>query len=227
MEHVEKKLFIEPGIQSVIPRPKHINPRWQAIFNAENFLNYLSQEDFSKYNVVRGPGERGYEFTALEYQGFKGNINLTRFFSFIEKGVENITCKENHLDLKNKLIVLEVNPSDQSLFFNLYVRQNQLIKTNRTQITYREITIDHIVPFSFGGNNKPINLDPCCDLCNHQRKHSVPFEKLEAFKSDLELLKKYLRNNYDPQKVISCMEVYKETPPLNMKEVRHTLKFKA
>lgn len=224
-KEVNEMLFIEKGIQAIIPRPKHINKKWRAIFEADNFLNFLDKINLSDYQVVRGPGERGYEFTVINYQGFSGNINLTRFFSFLEKGVENITCKENHLDLTNKLVVLELNPSDNTFFFNLYVRQNQELKSNRTQITYREITIDHIVPFSFGGNNKPINLDPCCDLCNHQRKHSVPFEKLEAFKADLDLLKQYLRNNYDPIKVISCMEKYKDAPPTNMKQVRSSLKF--
>lgn len=219
-------LFIEQNIGALIPRPKHINKNWQAIFNADKFLDFLEKEDFSKYNVVRGPGKRDYKFTELNYQGFKGNINLTRFFSFLDKGVENIICKENHLDLTNKLVVLELNPSDNTLFFNFYVRHNQVIKSNHTQITYREITIDHIVPFSFGGNNEPVNLDPCCDLCNHQRKHSVPFDKLEMFKNDLSLLKQYLRENYDPIKVINCMEQYQEAPPQNMKAVRETLKFK-
>lgn len=45
---------------------------------------------------------------------------------------------------------------------------NHCIYCNTT-LTEENITADHIIPVSKGGNNSKINLIPCCKTCNEER----------------------------------------------------------
>jgi len=45
-----------------------------------------------------------------------------------------------------------------------------------SQITPKELTMDHIVPVSRGGRSTKGNLVPCCKDCNNKKKHLLPME---------------------------------------------------
>ncbi len=40
----------------------------------------------------------------------------------------------------------------------------------------RELTMDHLIPLSRGGQSRKNNIVPCCKQCNNQKKYLLPFE---------------------------------------------------
>lgn len=45
-----------------------------------------------------------------------------------------------------------------------------------------DLTIEHIVPLSFGGSNDSANITLACEPCNHQRGHESWMLKRQIFK---------------------------------------------
>lgn len=73
---------------------------------------------------------------------------------------------------------LELNPGD-----------NHCIYCN-TLLYEENITADHIIPVSKGGNNSRINLTPCCNTCNEERGDE------EFYKYLYQKQPKYLKMDY-------------------------------
>ena len=65
-------------------------------------------------------------------------------------------------------------------------RQRILDRDHRLCVycTYEATTVDHIVPYSFGGSDNDINLVACCSLCNNKLSNFV-FDSFEQKKNYL------------------------------------------
>ena len=46
----------------------------------------------------------------------------------------------------------------------------------KTKISYKNITMDHLVPLARGGRSTKDNLVPCCKRCNNLKKSMLPLE---------------------------------------------------
>lgn len=42
---------------------------------------------------------------------------------------------------------------------------------------FSQLTVEHIIPLSFGGTNEPNNIALACAPCNHQKGKEAYFEK--------------------------------------------------
>ncbi|MCI5222467.1 MAG: HNH endonuclease [Candidatus Electrothrix sp. AR4] len=42
------------------------------------------------------------------------------------------------------------------------------------KVTFKELTMDHIIPLSRGGRSTKANLVPCCKECNTAKKADLP-----------------------------------------------------
>tara|TARA_Y100001970_G_C14196967_1_gene838692 strand:- start:420 stop:743 length:324 start_codon:yes stop_codon:yes gene_type:complete len=47
----------------------------------------------------------------------------------------------------------------------------------------KELTMDHVVPLSKGGQSIKSNLVPCCKSCNNKKKNYLPIEWEEFLKN--------------------------------------------
>jgi 5-methylcytosine-specific restriction endonuclease McrA len=43
-------------------------------------------------------------------------------------------------------------------------------------VSFKELTMDHLVPLTRGGRSTRANLVPCCKECNTQKKNMLPLE---------------------------------------------------
>lgn len=43
-----------------------------------------------------------------------------------------------------------------------------------------DLTLDHIIPSAYGGNNEDVNLQTLCSPCNHAKGNSVPEDYQKA-----------------------------------------------
>ncbi len=43
-------------------------------------------------------------------------------------------------------------------------------------VTFKELTMDHLIPLSRGGRSSKKNLVPCCKKCNTKKKTMLPVE---------------------------------------------------
>ena len=61
---------------------------------------------------------------------------------------------------------------------NLKINRNRIFKRDNHQCVYcgskRNLTIDHVVPKSKGGNNTWTNLVTCCSPCNRKKGDKTP-----------------------------------------------------
>lgn len=46
----------------------------------------------------------------------------------------------------------------------------------RDRFPVKELTMDHVIPLSRGGESRKSNLVPCCKSCNNQKKQMLPAE---------------------------------------------------
>ncbi|MCP3890632.1 MAG: HNH endonuclease [Desulfobulbaceae bacterium] len=44
------------------------------------------------------------------------------------------------------------------------------------KVTFKQITMDHLVPLARGGRSTKDNLVPCCKECNNLKKSMMPIE---------------------------------------------------
>ncbi|MBW6520394.1 MAG: HNH endonuclease [Desulfoarculaceae bacterium] len=43
-------------------------------------------------------------------------------------------------------------------------------------VSFKELTMDHLIPLTRGGRSTRNNLVPCCKICNNQKKNMLPLE---------------------------------------------------
>ncbi|PIE59520.1 MAG: HNH endonuclease [Desulfobulbus propionicus] len=43
-------------------------------------------------------------------------------------------------------------------------------------VGFSDLTMDHVIPLSRGGNSSKDNLVPCCKTCNTKKRSSLPVE---------------------------------------------------
>ena len=117
------------------------------------------------------------------------------------------------------LVTYDRMPIGQVRFtrLNIYIRDKSTCQYCGKKFTKGELSLDHVIPRSYGGKSTWENIVCCCSNCNHRKGGRTPHE------ASMRLLKKPKKPNWTPFYKISMKDLKRKEwlPFLNMIDVSY------
>ena len=116
-------------------------------------------------------------FISVDYKTYKKWKYIIKLAVFLNK--KYISCeiyRKNFKNLNNFVVIglryygKNVNRRTNGYAKNyIKVHDNEKCLYCNKRLTNKNVTVDHIVPISKGGNNTQVNMIVCCKKCNNER----------------------------------------------------------
>ena len=126
-------------------------------------------------------------FIFVEYKFWKKFKYLIKFLIYINPNYKSCTIFRKEYKIHKNIVVVGLKWYGKNVkrrttgFAKEYLLQNKKIKCLYCdkKLSEANITTDHIIPISKGGNNSQVNLVVCCLQCNGERGHMDFMKYLE------------------------------------------------
>lgn len=94
----------------------------------------------------------------------------------MEYQVPSVMILKQQVHVKRRLKCEESKDADAPSSRLMFLRDGYICQYCHKSFSYKELTVDHVLPRKFGGKTKWENVTTACSPCNHKRGHDVTIQ---------------------------------------------------